>query len=1664
MKIYSSLWRDNISKEGFVKIFPLLLSAILIISGFFVFSPVLAEHMTTVMVEPIYVQGNHTDTYTFGVTNNGPDSIYKIVIAADSGFTINNDPTCPTNWESSHTNTAAQCMADAFGPDVLIPGNSFPVFLSATSPNPDIDTLYTWTVATKDSNGGYESSNTEAQTLVDVTSPVTIDDAITGWGNSDVMVTLTPTDDFVPEVPGSGVDYTYYCIYDSGESACDPNTEGTSVEVTCEEDSVCEQIISYYSVDNVGLEEAPHDSAIIQIDKEEPTTEITVGLPQYENETTYVTSATAFALTASDGEGSEVASTWYQIDDKALVEYESLFSVIEAGLHVVTYWSIDNVDNAEVLNALNIYVDDTPPTIGAISIDPSYPDGGTTYISGTSDISASVNDGDGSGVANCEYTIDGSTWHSATYSAGICTALGIDTSVASSINIRATDNVGNQATGEEAVAVTPDTTKPTISDVSIEPVDPSNNNTPTIEFNLDDIGSGVAAVEISDGTDTYTPTCNPAGSYVCSLTLPELADGDYTFTISAQDNVDNLTTSQITDYTIDTVKPNTSDNAPMGWQDDDVIITLTPSDPAPSSGLDWTKYCIDATNECNPVDGTDYTVLVTISDEGITYFRYASKDNAGNIQNTVSKEIQIDKSDPITSEITSPINGDYIKETVVIEAIAEDNGGGSGINRVEFYYDSISIGTDYDNLYSVEWNTTLVDDGVYSLTAKAYDEAGNSLTSAAVSVIVDNTPPEIDIYTLQVAGEAPTTDDNVIFSPNNDLIKDTVTIDIEFSETVDYEINIKNGGGTIVKFWTGTAQNPNPKTWDGEGNTGDGDYTIEIIGTDYANNNVTDISKTITLDNTAPTVAISYELDNPFTVGDLEITATYSETVVGTPLINIDQPGATDISDAAMTDSGDQTIWTYTYTIHSATEEGYEDGTAIISLSTVADPAGNETGAPTGNTFVIDTTDPTITDFNAPVEDTVYRADVPLQFTPNDTGTAVTCSYSIDGGESVDISCDAGVPFDEDIAIGDSRHSLTVTITDEADNSFTTDPVSFVVNLDGILDVPADFEIIQTTIDKAIADEIVRVAAGTYPEDIIIDKSLILRGAQAGIDARGRSASESEIVGVVEVTSEVTNIVFDGFKFTSPTRGFTPRGFNLRVESASSIVKNNIFVAEENAGHTYSGYLDFEGITNTTIEQNVFSGDLDAVQEPNVIRLGISGAGTVMVRNNEMHDVGGGGGIGVMSTNAGAIINIENNEIDNTGDGIWVWSPSTQFDILRIDSNDIYNCQKKGIKIVGPVDGNTIISNNDIYENCEGVNTNQGADVHVNLNRIYGNTCPGTGIQNESEQGLDAKFNWWGTTTGPYHESNPGGEGDEVSDYVSFRPWCIEETCAVLDSDAPSVVAGSQTPPNGAVGVSLLPRISLEFSEEVQCGNGNWANCFSLDSVTGAFAYSDSDNKLTFTPGSNLDYNTEYTANITGVIDLSGNFLIDGDVSWQFITLTNYSISLESGMNLISIPTIPSQGTAISDVLGAAEADIVTVWQYDAENDVWKVYHVGSPQTSNLDIMEPGYGYWVDAVNDTVIQGEGSLFGSQGTPNTSMPSVDLFNAWNLIGYYQRAGDESAPISSALSSLADKWTTLITYINGSSVPLYSDTMVNPGDAFWAFLTKNAPYGPGNKYTD
>jgi thermitase len=86
------------------------------------------------------------------------------------------------------------------------------------------------------------------------------------------------------------------------------------------------------------------------------------------------------------------------------------------------------------------------------------------------------------------------------------------------------------------------------------------------------------------------------------------------------------------------------------------------------------------------------------------------------------------------AQITSPSAGSTVQGLVNVALAAIDN---TGIARIELYIDGVLAGTSQNASASFQWDTTVTENGTYSLRAQAYDSAGN-MAAAEEQVIVSN--------------------------------------------------------------------------------------------------------------------------------------------------------------------------------------------------------------------------------------------------------------------------------------------------------------------------------------------------------------------------------------------------------------------------------------------------------------------------------------------------------------------------------------------------------------------------------------------------------------------------------------------------------------------------------------------------------------------------------------------------------------------------------------------------------------------------------------------------------------------------------------------------------------------------------------------------------------
>ncbi|MBD3348447.1 MAG: hypothetical protein GF400_04530 [Candidatus Eisenbacteria bacterium] len=67
----------------------------------------------------------------------------------------------------------------------------------------------------------------------------------------------------------------------------------------------------------------------------------------------------------------------------------------------------------------------------------------------------------------------------------------------------------------------------------------------------------------------------------------------------------------------------------------------------------------------------------------------------------------------------------------------------------------------------------------------------------------------------------------------------------------------------------------------------------------------------------------------------------------------------------------------------------------------------------------------------------------------------------------------------------------------------------------------------------------------------------------------------------------------------------------------------------------------------------------------------------------------------------------------------------------------------------------------------------------------------GVAIHVQGREPADARWNWWGCSSGPYHPvANPSGEGDEVTGGVVFEPWNATAGCEEVPAAVPDTWTG----------------------------------------------------------------------------------------------------------------------------------------------------------------------------------------------------------------------------------------------------------------------------------
>jgi hypothetical protein len=177
-------------------------------------------------------------------------------------------------------------------------------------------------------------------------------------------------------------------------------------------------------------------------------------------------------------------------------------------------------------------------------------------------------------------------------------------------------------------------------------------------------------------------------------------------------------------------------------------VTLT-ADASDNVGVAGVQFLLDGA----PVGAEDTSAPYSVtwnSDAaalGARTLTAVARDAAGN--STTAAPVSVTVVDPTAPAVslTTPAAGATVAGSVTLTASASDNRGVAG---VRFLLDGAPLGAE-DTVapFTLSWDSTTAAAGTHTLSAVARDGAGNTTTSGAVSVTVDNsadlTPPSVSL-------------------------------------------------------------------------------------------------------------------------------------------------------------------------------------------------------------------------------------------------------------------------------------------------------------------------------------------------------------------------------------------------------------------------------------------------------------------------------------------------------------------------------------------------------------------------------------------------------------------------------------------------------------------------------------------------------------------------------------------------------------------------------------------------------------------------------------------------------------------------------------------------------------------------------------------------------
>ncbi len=297
-----------------------------------------------------------------------------------------------------------------------------------------------------------------------------------------------------------------------------------------------------------------------------------------------------------------------------------------------------------------------------------------------------------------------------------------------------------------------DTTAPTVS-IASSATSVTSAATITLTATATD-NVGVARVEFYDGATLLG--ADLTAPYTWQVALSSANNGTHAYTARASDAAGNAATSAAVSVAVsiptggDTTPPTVSltSSATSVTTARTITLTATATDNVGVTRVEFfdgaTLLASDTTSPYST------TVSLTSASNGTRSYTARASDAAGNVRTSAAVTVTVDipaaDTTPPTVSLTSSATSVTAATTLTLSATASDN---VGVARVEFRDGATLLATDTSAPFGTTVSLTSAQNGTRTYTARAYDAAGNSATSTAVTVTVaiSGGTPGTPVYT-----------------------------------------------------------------------------------------------------------------------------------------------------------------------------------------------------------------------------------------------------------------------------------------------------------------------------------------------------------------------------------------------------------------------------------------------------------------------------------------------------------------------------------------------------------------------------------------------------------------------------------------------------------------------------------------------------------------------------------------------------------------------------------------------------------------------------------------------------------------------------------------------------------------------------------------------------